>query len=38
MACVKVMSIVNVIAAFNTVQIKEEDKEKTAFLTRYRLY
>ena len=37
-AKVRLMSIVDVIAAFNTIQIKEGYKEKTAFLTRYGLY
>ena len=32
------MLLINVIAAFNTIYIKEEDKEKIAFLTHYRLY
>jgi hypothetical protein len=35
---VSIMSIVDVIAAFNMVRIKEGDEEKTAFLTRYGLY
>ena len=38
MAKVRIMSIVNVIAAFNSVRIKDGDEEKTAFQTRYRLY
>jgi hypothetical protein len=37
-ARVKVMSIVNVIAAFDTVRVKEGNKKKTAFLTQYGLY
>lgn len=35
-ACI--ISVVDVIAAFNAVRIKEGDEEKTAFLTRYGLY
>ncbi|KAF7573021.1 hypothetical protein PtrM4_079260 [Pyrenophora tritici-repentis] len=38
MAKVQIMSLVDVVAAFNTVRIKEGDEEKTAFLTRYGLY
>ncbi|KAF7566696.1 PRP38-assoc domain containing protein [Pyrenophora tritici-repentis] len=38
MAKVRWMTIVDVVAAFNTVRIKEGDEEKTAFLTRYGLY
>lgn len=38
MAKTRVMSIVNIISAFNTVRVKEGDEEKTAFLTRYGLY
>jgi hypothetical protein len=38
MAKVKVMTLINVIAAFNTVRIGPGDKEKTAFQTRYGLY
>jgi len=35
---VKIISLVDVIAAFNTVRIKEGDEEKTTFLTRYSFY
>jgi hypothetical protein len=38
MAKTKVMTLVDVVAAFNTVRLAEEDEEKTAFLTRYGLY
>ena len=38
MAKVQVMTLVDVIAAFNSVRIKEGHEEKTAFLTRYGLY
>lgn len=35
---VRLMSIIDVIAAFNAIRIKDGDEEKTAFLTRYGLY
>jgi hypothetical protein len=35
---VRFYSIVNVIAAFNRLRIKEGDKHKTAFLTQYSLF
>lgn len=38
MSKVRLMSIVDVVAAFNTVRIKEGDEEKTAFMTRYGLF
>jgi hypothetical protein len=38
LAKVRIMSLVDVVAAFNTVRVKEGDEEKTAFLTRYGLY
>lgn len=38
MAKVQMMSLVDVIAAFNTVRVADGDEEKTAFLTRYGLY
>lgn len=38
MAKVQVMTLVDVIAAFNSVRVKEGHEEKTAFLTRYGLY
>lgn len=38
MAKVQIMTLVDVIAAFNSVRVKDGHKEKTAFLTRYSLY
>jgi hypothetical protein len=38
LAKTKVISVVDVIAAFNIVRVKKGNKEKTAFLTQYRLY
>jgi hypothetical protein len=38
LAKTRIISIVNVIAAFNIIRIKEGNKYKTAFLTRFRLY
>jgi hypothetical protein len=38
LAKTRIISIVNVIAAFNMIRIKEGDKYKTAFLTRFGLY
>ncbi|KAF7572881.1 hypothetical protein PtrM4_077860 [Pyrenophora tritici-repentis] len=38
MAKVQIMTLVDVIAAFNSVRIKHGDEEKTAFLIRYGLY
>jgi hypothetical protein len=35
---VRIITILDVITAFNNIQIKEGDKYKTAFLTRYRLF
>lgn len=37
-AKVRVMTLVDVIAAFNSMRIKQGDEEKTAFPTRYGLY
>jgi len=37
-AKVKIISIINVVAIFNLVYIKDSNKEKIAFLTYYRLY
>jgi hypothetical protein len=38
MSKVKIMTLIDVIAGFNTVRIAEGDEEKTAFQTRYGLY
>lgn len=38
MAKVQLMSIVDVVAAFNTVRIQDGHEERTAFMTRYGLY
>lgn len=35
---VQIMTLVDVVAAFNTVRIREGDEEKSAFMTRYGLY
>ncbi|KAK1911178.1 hypothetical protein P3342_011780 [Pyrenophora teres f. teres] len=38
MAKVQIITLVDVIAAFNSVRVKEGSEEKTAFFTRYGLY